>query len=124
MKKLLLLSLCFVGLNAHAMTIKCQSDELSLTIGSNKVKVQFDEGSQHTFGYYVSSMSSPFTVVTTYHLITTLDASLVTSEKILNSRIPNCGRRVCDDDHWELSKISAKFSLQGTDYMLSCYETP
>jgi len=124
MKKWLLLSLCLVGFKGHATTILCHGEEVSLTIKDHKVSVQFADGGSRQFSYHrTTSQVSPFTWVTTYHLITRQDAQLVTSERVTNSRIPNCGRRVCDDDHWDLSKITAKFSLSGSDYLLACYET-
>ncbi len=123
MKKWLVSALCLLSSQSYA-AVQCFGDGVELTLEPHTVKVVFEAGGEFDYSYNrISTEVSPFTKVTTYHLITRLDASLVVSEKINNSRIPNCGRRTTCDSHFPLSYMNAKFHLQGLDYFLSCHET-
>ena len=123
MKKWLLTTLCLLSFQSYA-DVQCSAEGIDLTLTPHNVNVHFVDGSDYHFNYNrISTETSPLTKVTTYHLITRLEASLVIAEKLNNTRIPNCGRRTTCEDHFPLNSMSAKLQLLGTDYLLSCYET-
>ena len=124
MKKMLFLSLSLMSLNTFA-ALECKNEDghIEITVYEKNVKLQSGEETKYLS---VSQIITDFSVLSkraTYSFLNAPDSKLVLSKKVLNTRVPNCGRRTdCGELPWAFSTQSALLTHEGLETLLTCNE--